>query len=242
MSLFDNMWDTLADTHTEKVERKVIGVTEDFNIPEMSATTTSQMSNELQIYEYRDPSNMSHTYCPVYKCGATSNNGITYTSYISGQITDVDNYVVLIDTMLTMTANDIIYLFIDSPGGYIASGGLVASAIDKCEGKVFTIARGLCASAAALIHSSAKAGQATVTPFAVMLYHMSSHCDAGVSTHIAQSAEKQVRYVNETLLSKALQDGHITKEEFGKIQTGEDIIIPADEWMKRTHQGETTDE
>ena len=101
-------------------------------------------------------------------------------------------------------------------------------------GDVRTVARGLCASAAALIHSAAKRGNATVTPFAVMLYHMSSHSDMGVSTRIAQTAAKQVEYVNSTLLSKALEEGHITQEEFAKIQAGENIIIPAREWMTRT--------
>lgn len=70
-----------------------------------------------------------------------------------------------------------------------------------------------------------------------MLYHMSSHSDMGVSTRIEQSAAKQVEYVNSTLLSKALEDGHITQEEFAKIQTGEDIIVPAAEWIKRTSNG-----
>ena len=75
-----------------------------------------------------------------------------------------------------------------------------------------------------------------------MLYHMSSHNDEGVSTRIEQAAAKQVRYVNETLLSKALADGHITKEEFERIQTGEDIMIPASEWVKRTqNQGGTNE-
>ena len=119
----------------------------------------------------------------------------------------------------------------------IAAGGLIASAVDYSKAKVRTIARGLCASAAALIHSAAKPGNACVTPFAMMLYHMSSHGDVGTSTIVEARAHNQVKYVNETLLNKALADGHITEEEFARIQTGEDIIISGEEWLRRTSQG-----
>ena len=72
-----------------------------------------------------------------------------------------------------------------------------------------------------------------------MLYHMSSHADMGVSTKIEQAAAKQVKYVNSTLLSKALAEGHITQDEFDRIQTGENIIIPAKDWIARTsNQGD----
>jgi len=190
--------------------------------------------SDLHIAEYSEPSRQGKAYSPVYITNRNPDGGIEYTAYISGQITETDNYVSLIDTLLTMRIKDSMTIYIDSPGGYVASGGLIASAIDNCMGTVKTVARGLCASAAALIHSAAKRGNATVTPFAVMLYHMSSHSDVGVSTRIAQTAAKQVAYVNSTLLSKALEDGHITQEEFAKIQAGENIIIPAKKWVTRT--------
>lgn len=198
---------------------------------------TPQQNNSADpaIFEYREPSKQAMQYCPVY-CDGTfpETGGKLYRAYISGQINEVDSYLALIDTLLTMSVADQMVIYIDSPGGYVASGGLVASAIAMCKGQVSTIARGLCASAAALIHSAAPRGKALVTPYAVMLYHMSSHADQGVSTKILSAAEKQVKYVNETLLSKAKEDGYITDEEFNKIQQGEDIIVPANVWMERS--------
>ena len=231
-----NMWDTLDLGLEDKMSS-----TEDMDLgfditKPVLIRPNPTADSDLHICEYVDPSKQSKAYCPVFKVGVT-NDGVSYVAYISGQITETDNYIALIDTLMTMNEHDFITIYIDSPGGYVSSGGLIASAIDSCKGTVKTIARGLCASAAALIHSSAKRENITVTPFAVMLYHMSSHADFGVSTRIEQSAAKQVEYVNSTLLSKALEDGHITQEEFAKIQTGEDIIIPAAEWIKRTSNG-----
>lgn len=182
------------------------------------------------------PERAMMNYCPVF-CEVEGNKRII-TAYISGPVTEVNNYADLLDVLYTADESDDITIYIDSPGGMIASGGLIASAIHHCRGTVKTVARGLCASAAALIHSSAKPENASVSPMAIMLYHMSSHADAGVSTGISSRARNQVKYVNETLLNKARQDGHITDEEFAKIQAGEDIIVPANEWNKRTNKGE----
>lgn len=95
----------------------------------------------MHICEYVDPSKQSKAYCPVFKVGMV-NDGICYVAYISGQITETDNYIALIDTLMTMNEHDIITIYIDSPGGYVSSGGLIASAIDSCKGIVKTIARG----------------------------------------------------------------------------------------------------
>ena len=46
---------------------------------------------------------------------------------------------------------------------------------------------------------------------------MSSHSDMGVSTGISARAKNQVKYVNETLLVKAKEDGHITDAEYARI-------------------------
>ena len=172
-------------------------------------------------------------YCPVFAT-PKPNGGRIFTAYLNGTIEDVDQYLDLIDTLLTGTEQDVFYIFEDSPGGYVASGGIIASAIHHSKAEVFTVARGLCASSAALIHSAAKPGHALASPFAVMMYHMSSHFAMGTSTIIAREATDQVRYVNECLLNKAVDDGHITREEFEKIQNGEEIFIPAVEFLKRT--------
>ena len=174
-------------------------------------------------------------YCPV-KIIQKPDGGFTYYSYITGPVRDVDTYIDLIDTLLVATEKDTYYIYIDSPGGLVSSGGIIASAIHHSRAEVFTVARGICASAAALIHSSAQKDHQLVGDFALMMYHMSSHFDFGTSTKILEHAKNQVRYVNECLLNKALADGHFTKEEFDKIQNGVEIFVPADEFRHRTGQ------
>lgn len=177
----------------------------------------------------------SQEYCPVFiemKADGTKH----LRSYIEGVVNDVDKYVNLIDLlMFGLNENDSATIYFDSQGGMVASGGLIASAIhhSKAHDNIITDARGLCASSAALMHSAAKPGNARVSAFATLMYHMSSHFDDGLSSKIAERAINQVRYVNECLLNKALDDGHITKEEFDRIQNGKEIFVSAAEFNQR---------
>ena len=170
-------------------------------------------------------------YCPVY-AEKTQDGGRKFTAYVTGAINDVDDYVDLIDTLLTARENDSYTIYIDSPGGMIAAGGIISSAIHHSRADVRTQACGICASAGALIHSSAKKEKATCTPFALMMYHMSSHWDGGYSTKVMERAQNQIRYVNECLLNKALDDGHITQDDFEQIQNGKDIFVPATKFSR----------
>ena len=200
---------------------------------EMKSGLTQSPRSSVEEYScaWKD-SGPEAPYCPVY-VSKLPEKGRLFEAYVSGSIEDVDDYVDLIDTLLTASADDKYIIYIDSPGGLIAAGGLIASAIQYSRASVITVARGLCASAGALIHSSAKKGNAICTPFAVMMYHMSSHWDGGYSTMVAARAQNQVRYVNECLLNKALEDGYITQEEFESIQHGKDIFVPAEKFERR---------
>lgn len=171
-------------------------------------------------------------YCPVFT--RTLNDGTHDTvAYLISEVMDVDEYVDLIDVLLTATERDTIKIYIDSPGGYISAGSIISSAIHHSKAQVYTIARGLCASAACLIHNAAKPQHAIVEDMGVLMIHMSLHGDSGVSSLIAKRAEDQVRYVNETLLSQALEMGYLLPEELNQIQNGKQIYISAKDFRAR---------
>lgn len=209
-------------------------VDEDGNVTEnMKLAKKHKLMLERSMHDNQQQENVNDLqYCPVC-INTKEDGGLIFSAYVVDQIIDVDNYIDLIDTLLTASEKDTYYIYIDSPGGMISSGGIIASAIHHSRAEVFTIARGLCASAAALIHSAAKKDHQLTSDYAVMMYHMSSHCDAGTSTKILERAKHQVRYVNECLLNKALEDGNFTQDEFSRIQNGEEIFVSAAEFKKR---------
>ena len=173
--------------------------------------------------------------CPVY-VRKTNDNKLIVTAYITGPIEDNVKYLMLLEILELVSENDQVYLFIDSPGGMVSTGAVIASAIDNCKAKVVGIARGFCASAASLIWSACHVNIAS--PLAVFLYHMSSHFDVGNSESIRERAVILITYVREYLLKVALDKGHITSDEFTTIVKGkEDVIIPATVMIPRLNGG-----
>lgn len=186
-----------------------------------------------------DPTSISTTYpveksfprCPVY-IKKTEDGNLIITAYITGPVEENLKYLTLLELLEHMTENDRAYLFIDSPGGMVSTGAVIASAIDSCKGHVTGIARGFCASAASLIWSACHT--CVASPLAVFLYHMSSHFDFGNSVAIQERATILVEYVKNCLLKVALSKGHITEEEYTIIlKSKEDVIIPAPVMINR---------
>ena len=202
-------------------------------MPTMPAHTQAPLTVRNLTTNWIDPTSQQvQKTCPIYP-EAKPNGGYKFSAYITGSISDVDDYLDLIDCLLTATDKDEFYIYLDSPGGMISAGGAIASAIDICQAEVYAVVRGLCASAAALIMSSVKKGNIQVSPFAVVMFHMSAHSSAGFSTKIQEEAANQVKYVNEVLLAKAVEEGLITQEEFGKIQNAEEIFVTANEFRQK---------
>ena len=179
-------------------------------------------------------------YCPIFAKPKANGTGRHITAYLVSEILDVDEYVDLIDCLFTATEDDDIFIYIDSPGGYISAGSIISSAIHHSHANVYTVARGLCASAACLIHNSAKEGHAIVEDMGVLMIHMSLHGDSGVSSLIAKRASDQVRYVNETLLSQAVEMGYLLPNELDQIQNGKEIYISSKDFKARIEANNET--
>lgn len=171
-------------------------------------------------------------YCQIIK-SVDENGHKNIKAYLQGEILDVDEYVELIDTLFSAESEDKIYIFIDSPGGHISAGSIISSAIAASKGEVYTVARGLCASAACLIHNAAKPGHAIVDDMGVLMIHFSSHMDMGNSRLIEKRAADQSKYVITTLLSQAVEMGYLSNDELASIQTGAEIFISKRDFEKR---------
>lgn len=174
---------------------------------------------------------MSHPYCPVYP-SQTPSGEMYITAYLTGMVEDLNEYYNLVDCIELMSEGDLLDIYIDSPGGYLATGAVVASCIDSCKGKVRGIARGLCASAGSLIWTACHECYAYDT--ANFMYHMSSHVDRGNSVCIKDRATEQVDYVRYQLLNEAVRKKHLTVTEYEQIVKGKkNIFIPGPEMQKR---------
>ena len=238
MTGIDELLELIQDTDNEITEIQG-DTTVHVDTPEKAVVTTT--NTEFPHGTPLSLSNMDITlntlqgdsYCPVdsYR---NSHGGIDHVSYLVGQVDTIDKYTKLIDVLVTMNPDDRCFIMIDSMGGYISTGSQIASAIHHCKGTVITKSIGFTASAAALIHSAANKENQFASDFAVLMYHSSSSAmPYGYTVNQVASGEVQIQYVNDSLLSKAREDGSITDEEFNKIQTGTEIFITGAEFTRR---------
>lgn len=159
---------------------------------------------------------MKPQWCRLYFTGKTTKaGGKIFCAHINDEITELKEYIHLVDHIYQMEPNDVLHMQISSPGGYITTATQICSAMDCCRGKIITIATGICASAGSLIWSCGH--ECNVGPYAEFMWHMSSHGDWGCSLSIRDEANNQVSYVRDVLLKIALEKGFITEEEVTRI-------------------------
>lgn len=164
-----------------------------------------------------------NNWCPVYKIGKTDKGGDVWLANITDAISDISEYLPLLDTLYSASANDIIELNIASPGGYITTATQICTAIRACQGTVIGHASGMCASAGSLIWSVCH--EVTIGDGANFMWHMSSHGDNGNSLRIRNEADCQINYVRDVLLSISLSRGFITESEVNKICSNPDEAV-----------------
>jgi len=202
--------------------------------PELGADETP--SGPEQGYTYIKP---NVPYCPVVLLGTTEDGGKVYSCLISSVITGLQEYFNLLEILYSLEEKDTIYIYINSPGGLVSTGSAIASLIEECKGKVITCATGVCASAGSLIWSAGH--ECHAAPFAVFMYHMSSHFAQGNSRMIEQEAAAMVEFVRTVFLRAALEKGHLTEEEVNTIssETDRDVWINAPDMLQRIANGTT---
>lgn len=180
---------------------------------------------------------MKPVWCRLYPTGkVTKAGGKIFCAHINDEIVEFKEYIDLVNHIYVMEPNDVLYIQISSPGGYITTATQICSAMDHCRGKIITIATGICASAGSLIWSCGH--ECEVGPYANFMWHMSSHGDWGCSLLIRDEANYQVSYVRDVLLKIALSKGFITEEEVSRICSDPNYArwISSSEMQKRINE------
>lgn len=155
-----------------------------------------------------------------------------FTAFINDVIGSASEYAFIIDALCVASPQDRFDIQISSPGGNLWTGTLISHLIKKCRCEVHGYAVGMCASAASLIWSACHHCH-IVAPYAMYMYHMSSHCDWDDSHKVAKYALAQVAYVRE-ILRDALDKKHITKDEYDAIcDKSATVWIPGEEMLRR---------
>lgn len=115
---------------------------------------------------------------------------------------------------LNAASSDPIYLRIDSPGGSVLDGALLASEMEASKAPIYTVCTRLCASMAAMLHSYGT--KRYVSDRAILMYHPASGGAQGQIPNMLSQLTTINRYI-EKMVANVVSRSKVSKEEYEKL-------------------------
>lgn len=149
--------------------------------------------------------------------------------YLSGEVESSEEYIEWFDTIRSASQNDVIKIYINSPGGDLFTAIQFLRVLQDTEGQIIISVEGACMSAATLIFMCGH--QYEISPHSMFMFHNYS---SGV---VGKGGEMYDRLQHERSWSEKLfQDVYadfLTDREIKQILENKDLWMDGDEVIKR---------
>lgn len=155
--------------------------------------------------------------------------GKSYHFYILGTIGEATQYIRLLHTLKSCGPHDLVYLHINSPGGYLWTAIQLIHAIGVCRGTVITCAEGEVASGASLLFFAGHGME--VGEFASVMAHDARGGHGGPLAEQAQSLD-HVRLTYQRLC-ETIYGPFLSKKELKSVFDGGTVYLDSAEVRKR---------
>jgi ATP-dependent Clp protease, protease subunit len=152
--------------------------------------------------------------------------------YLTGTVDEPEKYTEMVQVMKTAEEHDTIYLYINSPGGYLSSAIQIISAMRNSPAQIITVLEGEAYSAGSLIFLAGH--KLVVNALTSFMIHKYSHGVVGKGSDVAMQVAFSERYYEQ--ISKSIYKDVLTDEEMTRMQRGEDFWFTAGELVQRLRQ------
>jgi len=150
--------------------------------------------------------------------------------YLSGEIDSPENYIEWFQTIRHASENDIIKIYINSPGGDVYTAIQLIRALQETNAAtVIASVEGLCASAATMILLQADSYE--VSEHSSFMIHTYSSGMIGKGHELHSQAQYERGW--SVKLIEEIYDGFLTKAEMQKVIDGADLWMDGVEVVKR---------
>ncbi len=149
--------------------------------------------------------------------------------YISGPVTEPEDYVDLIDALYTGKPNENIVIHLNTPGGRMDTTLQILNAIKTTDADVVCVADGEVASAGSLILFAAT--QIAVQPFSYVMIHDGSEGTGGKLNENLKQAQFSANLTSK--LYHEIYEPFFSKEEIDSVLDGQDMWLLAEEVNER---------
>ena len=160
------------------------------------------------------------TVCPK----ADGSEGVHIDVQITGVISNIYQFLELIQVLDSASEKDTIDIRLDTPGGCVFTTQALLERMNSSKATVTTVASGLVASAGTFLWFFSK--NRRVEELATFMFHSASHCDTGKSLTIHETSDKMVKYMEKTVKAM-IAAGILTRDEASRIfRQKKDLFLP----------------
>lgn len=170
--------------------------------------------------------NIQHIHLPYFESTQTSR---CIKAYLDENIKEAKYYRNWIQSVESLNEGDLVYLSVNSYGGYLDGAIAIINAIQSTDANVHVCIDGVAASAASLIALAAPS--VAVSPYASMMIHAATFGAFGKQSDVISHAsfvDKQVKALMHDIYADFL-----TEEEFQEVIVGREIWFDSEEIIAR---------
>lgn len=155
-----------------------------------------------------------------------------YEFYLSGNITEPEDYIEWFDIIRHCTQEDTVKIYINSGGGNLFTAIQFLRVLAETEATVVVSVEGICASAATLVFLSADVFE--VTPHSMFLFHTYSGGTFGKGMDMYNQIAHERKW-SEKLFAEVYED-FLTKEEINSMLENKDLWMDVDSIIERMNK------
>jgi len=149
--------------------------------------------------------------------------------YLSCAIEQPSEYIEMIHRIQTATADEIVYVHLNTPGGQLDTGAQIINAMQSTQAHVIVSIEANCHSLGTLIFLAAD--EFIVHDNCLMMIHNYSGGIWGKGNEQQSQLEGQMKWFN--TLAKKLYIPFLSADEFDRVVRGEDLWLQSDDIRKR---------
>lgn len=154
-------------------------------------------------------------------------NQIVY--YLSKGVGAANEYVEIIDIIRTAAPNTDIRIYLNTPGGCIATGAQFIHAMQQSQGIVTAILDGEVCSLGSLLFLAAD--QQEVNPYSSLMLHTYSSRMAGKGNELDSELEHRTPYIKNLFMD--IYYPFLSKKEINQLMDGKDFWFAANQVISR---------
>ena len=152
--------------------------------------------------------------------------------YLTGRIEEADEYISVFDMIRHASEEDIIKIYVNSPGGDLFTALQFGRAMGDSDATIIVSVEGQCCSAATII--ALAADMVELSNHCVWMCHNYSSGMIGKGHELHSQAEFERDW--SIKLMKDIYDGFLSESEIQRMLNGADLWMGADDVMRRLEQ------